>query len=179
MQTTVLTHLPGTIFVLASGGWAGRIIRIGTNSRVNHAGMCLGDGLTIEGEPGGARIGHEQDNERVIYGDALWSEIERQRPGANREMAVAAHALQGTPYNWLNIADDAFSALSFPQRWLEKIVDNNHMLICSSLVDQAAQTVGVHLFTDGRKPGRVNPGDLEGVIANGGKYVVVDPRATP
>jgi len=64
--------------------------------------------------------------------------------------------------------------LGLRQRWLERVVDRQHALVCSQLVDQACLNAGVHLFTDGRMAGRVDPGDLQRLILAGGQDVRVD-----
>lgn len=180
-----MTHPAGTIFVLRSGGFVGWTIRLLTRSRQNHAGVCLGDGRTVEAQAKGAVIKTEQDNARVIYGDRLSLRIDWldsiARPGgttptwANARIADEALKLVGTPYGFVDIAALALADLGWRQRWLERIVDRQHALICSQLVDQAYLNAGVHLFSDGRMPGRVDPGDLEQIIATGGQGVVVDP----
>lgn len=180
-----MSHPPGTIFVLRSGGWTSAAIRLGTRSRVNHAGIALGDGRTVEAQAKGAIIGREQDNDRVIWGDRLSIKVDWldsiARPGgttptwANARIADEALKLVGTPYGFVDIAALALADLGWRQRWLERIVDRQHALICSQLVDQAYLNAGVHLFSDGRMPGRVDPGDLEQIIATGGQGVVVDP----
>jgi len=170
-----MTHPPGTIFVLRSGGWTSALIRWGTQSRVNHAGIALGNGATIEGEPSGAKMRLEQDGPRVIYGDTLIASIESIRPGVGTVIAAQAVKLRYAPYSWLTIANDAFQAFGRRQHWLDRIIDRRHEWVCSALCDQAYLAAGVHLFTDGRQPGRVDPGDLLMVIASGGQGVVVDP----
>ncbi len=169
-----MTHPAGTIFVLRSGGFAGAVIRFGTRSRVNHAGIALGDGHTVEAQANGAIVGREQDNARVIWGTDLHTTLEAQRPGVGGEIARQARLLVGTPYGWLDIAALALACLGVRVHWLERIVDRQHALVCSQLVDAACLAAGVHLFADGRMPGRVSPGDLEWLIATGGPGVTVD-----
>ncbi len=64
--------------------------------------------------------------------------------------------------------------LGLRQRWLERVADRQHALICSQLVDQACPNAGVHLFPDGRMAGRVDRGDLQRLILAGSQDVRVD-----
>jgi len=166
-------HPAGTIFVLRSGGFVGEAIRLLTHSRVNHAGVCLGDGRTVEAQAKGAVIKREQDNPRVIYGVGLYAHINGLDPYANARIADEAFRLVGTPYGFTDIAALGLADLGLRWKWLERKVDKQHALICSQLVDQACLSAGVHLFSDGRMPGRVDPGDLEWLISDGGQGVTV------
>lgn len=167
-----MTQPAGTIFVLRSNNVTGALIRLVTRSRVNHAGVCLGGGGTVEAKMRGAITGSEHAG--AIFGTRLLAEVERQRQGAGADVAAAALALLGTPYGFVDIAALGLADLGLRQRWLERVVDREHALICSQLVDQACLKAGVHLFSDGRMPGRVDPGDLERLIDSGGQGVGVD-----
>jgi len=167
-----VTQPAGTIFVLRSSDLTGAVIRLVTLSRVNHAGVCLGGGGTIEAKMRGAVTGREHAG--ALYGTGLLAEMEQQRPGVGADVAAAALTLLGTPYGFVDIAALGLADLGVRQRWLERVVDRQHALICSQLVDQACLDAGVHLFTDGRMPGRVDPGDLERLILTGGQDVQVD-----
>ncbi len=138
---------------------------------VNHAGVCFGGG-TIEAKMRGAVTGREHTG--ALYGTRLLAEMERQRPGVGADVAAAALKLLGTPYGFVDIAALGLADLGLRQRWLERVVDRQHALICSQLVDQACLNAGVHLFTDGRMPGRVDPGDLQRLILAGSQDVRVD-----
>ncbi len=96
------------------------------------------------------------------------------RPGVGADVAAAALKLLGTPYGFVDIAALDLADVGLRQRWLERVVDRQHALICSQLVDQACPNAGVRLFTDGRMPGRVDPGDLQRLILAGGQDVRVD-----
>ncbi len=158
--------------MLRSNDFTGAVIRLVTRSPVNHAGVCLGGAGTVEAKMRGAIIGREHPG--AINGTALLANLERQRPGVGTEIAAAARKLVGTPYGFVDIAALGLADLGLRQRWLEKVLDRQHALICSQLVDQACLNVGVHLFSDGRMPGRVDPGDLKRLIDSGGQGVRVD-----
>lgn len=166
-------HPAGTMFVLRSGGLAGWAIRLLTRSRVNHAGICLGDTHTIEAEAAGAviRTEHERGPD-TIFGDDLWERIEAQVPLRSTKIADEARNLAGIPYNFLDLLALAWASRHDPTQppakpnWWQRRVMRDDRLICSQLVDLACQRAGVHLFNDGRLPGQVTPGDLGTVMAN-------------
>ncbi len=132
--------------MLRSGDVTGAVIRLVTHSRVDHAGVCFGGG-TVEAKLRGAITGREHTG--ALYGTRLLAEMERQRPGVGADVAAAALKLLGTPYGFVDIAALGLADLGLRQRWLERVVDRQHALICSQLVDQACLNAGVHLFTDG------------------------------
>lgn len=168
-----MAHPAGTVFVLRSGGPVGWWIRLLTRSRVNHAGVCLGNGRTVEAQAAGAVSLNEQHaGEHVVFGTGLWERIELLAPGRNELIAKRAQWLLGRPYNYLDLIALAWACRRDPTEppekpnWWQRRVMDTHRLICSQLVDLACESAGVHLFTDGRLPGAVTPGDVETVLGN-------------
>ena len=168
-----MAHAAGTLFVLRSGGFVGWAIRLMTRSRVNHAGVCLGNGDTVEAQAAGAVRKQEQDKAGVNMGTALHDYIEACAPGRGRLIAAEAEMMLGTPYGfldlvalaWASLKDDPSEPPAKPNWWQARVM-TEEKLICSQLVDQACLCAGVHLFTDGRLPGQVTPGDLAEVFAH-------------
>jgi hypothetical protein len=76
-------------------------------------------------------------------------------------VAAAGRALAGTPYSFLDYLSLFLLHLGIRPAWLLRAVDNRRHMICSQLVDTAYEAAGLHLFTDGRFPGDVTPGDLD------------------
>lgn len=163
---------PGDYGVTAtSGNWRDRIIstliRWDTSSPVNHAFVYVGSSEIIEAEPNGADY-----NSSNAYPNAVWSHMtltDDQRVA----IVSAAQADLHKPYGWLDIACIAF----VQKRWFHGRLGTNWLwrriatrvsgdgtMICSQLVDNAYETAGVHLFTDGRPQGSVSPGDLYRLI---------------
>jgi len=169
-----VTHPAGTVFVERSNGFVGAGIRLLTRSRVNHAGIALGDGRTIEAQADGAVMGWESNGPGVIWGDGLYRAVEAQRPGAGADIAARARYLLGTPYGYTDILALALADMGVRWHWLERKVDDQHAMVCSQLADAACLGAGVHLFADGRMPSRVDPGDLEWLCADEGRGVVVE-----
>lgn len=150
------------------GNWRDRLaaglIRYGTNSPVNHAFLYVGTGKIVEAAPGGAR-----HNDADAYGDNVtWSNLDLD--DTTRAKIVAhAESLIGTPYGWADIlaitlAQDRAGRHVNSHTWWVRRINNWRRLICSQLVDVAYQEAGIHLFTDGRLPGLVSPGDLYRLI---------------
>ncbi len=95
----------------------------------------------------GAVTGREHTG--ALRSTRLLAEKERQRPGRGRRRRGGAQLL-GTPTGFVDIAALGLADLGLRRRWLERVVDRQHALVCSQLVGQACPYAGVHLFTDGR-----------------------------
>ena len=153
-----MTVAVGSYFVVRTSGLAGRLIRIGTCSPVNHAGIVVSaTGDTMEGQPGGAGYGHlsHYDGHLLIVNDLEWL------TDAQRAAIVdQARGLTGTPYSWLDIVALGLACFGLRSGWIAKRVARNDRLICSQLVDLVYQRAGIHMFDDGRLPSAVTPGDL-------------------
>lgn len=171
--------LPGMFFLShTADSWMSRSVGaaqafVRGGSFWTHSGLYLGDGRVIEGEPGGATI---RDVETKLRGTVLWSDAPIQQELARidalgnegverelRELVVAeALKLEGTPYSYA----DYLAIAAVEWRWpgherLRSYVESSGRLICSALVDRAYMNAGVHLYSDGRTPGDVTPGDLD------------------
>jgi hypothetical protein len=157
---------PGDIGLTQIHGGVGLGIRIGQwlngdgFADYEHAFVVVGevDGYDgpqlIEAEPGGARqmplVTYDAD--RVAYLHC---------PESDRD-AVAAAALEliGTPYSFLDYGSLALHRLHIPAPLLRRYIRSSGHEICSQLADLAACRGGWHLYTDGRWPQDVTPGDL-------------------
>lgn len=157
--------------VATYGSWLdrliGRLIRWDTESPVNHAFVYIGAGRIVEAQPGGAAIGLATEYDGIVWSTDTFLPI---LSTAQRQRIVAA-ALKdvGVGYSWLDIVAIAFAQrrwghLVTGREWWAKRISNMHRLICSQLVDECYLMAGVHLFTDGRYPGQVSPGDLDRLI---------------
>jgi len=145
-------HPPGTIFVLRSSGFVSWSIRALTRSRsrVNHAGICLGDGHTVEAEAAGAIVGNERDpGPDITYGAALRDRIEARAGGRGQRIADEAQKLLGRGYNfadiavlaWGNIRHDPTDGTPDSPNWWQRRVMDDQRLICSQLVDLSSRRV--------------------------------------
>jgi len=167
-----VTQPAGTIFVLRSGDVTGAVIRLITPTPASTTLGCASAAAALSRQRCAVRSPDAHTG--ALYGGRLLAEMERQRPGIGADVAAAALALLGTPYGFVDIVALGLADLGLRQWWLERVVDRQHALVCSQLVDQACLNAGVHLFTDGRMPGRVDPGDLQRLILAGGQDVRVD-----
>ncbi|MGW4807355.1 hypothetical protein [Kitasatospora sp. NPDC004272] len=157
--------LPGDFAVVRMDGRTGRLIRIGQFlngdgfADYEHAFVHVGDGLLVEAQPGGARLGPLSAYEGV---PARWSTgriplTDEQRAA----ITAAARSYVGTPYSFADYLALAAARLHLPAGPpLRRFVASTRHMICSQLVDQCHQDAGVHLFTDHRWPGYVTPADL-------------------
>jgi hypothetical protein len=150
-----LTKIPGI------GGkliWLGQAIN-GDLSEWTHAGLVMPDGRLFEAQPGGAVLSHQDRYDghpvRVLHRVSL-SDSQRAM------MIQIARGLEGSPYNWTTYFYLSAYRLHLPltTRLLRKRVSRPNKMICSQAVDWIAEQAGDHLFSDGRKPHDVTPGDL-------------------
>lgn len=152
-----MTGQPGDIGLVSVSGLVGRAIRIGQWlngdgwSRYEHAFVAVDPGTVVQAQPGGA-VRAPMPNLLV-----MWLSC----PDQYRDGVVkAALELVGTPYSFADYAALAAVRLHLPSKRLRAYVKSTGHMICSQLCDEAARRGGWHLFTDGRLPQDVTPGDL-------------------
>ena len=155
-----MTPQPGDIGLVTIPNAAGRLIRLaqwlnGDGYRnYEHAFVCvdnLSEVTIVEAEPGGAVLAP------LHYDNVLWL---RCPPELGAAVATAARGLAGTPYSFLDYFALAAVRFHLPSRRIRRYVASSGHLICSALADAAACRGGWHLYSDGRLPGDVTPGDL-------------------
>lgn len=147
------------------------LIRWGTDAPVNHAFIYLGDGQLVEAAPGGARRKSldEYDPAAVVWSTGRIPLTDRERDDIVRNADAIARGHVG--YGWPDIiaialAQHRTGRLVNPdlpgrqQPWWVRRIASMRTLICSQLIDICYEGAGVALFTDGRIPGLVSPGDL-------------------
>ena len=138
------------------------LISWGTHSPAYHAYIVDGQLAIVEAEPGGARIGAIDEYTSAAWWTGHLTDAERQVVNA------AALSFVGAPYGWYaDAAIGVHDALRIPipqfvWRWLS----DGHPIECAQLVDAAELKGGIHLFSDGRKPGQVSPASLYDLIQN-------------
>jgi cell wall-associated NlpC family hydrolase len=158
---------PGLFFLTRIGGLTGVLISlgqwvIGDASRYTHAGIVLDDGTVMEAMPSGARIRsleHGLSHEPIAFSWALDLTDEQ----AARVVAEA-RALEGVRYGFSAYLHLALARFGIRWPWLIRRLERNGRLYCSQLVDEVYRRAGVHLFTDGRAPFDVTPGDLANLL---------------
>lgn len=155
-----MTHPPeGDFAVVATGGWAAKVIRWVTRSPVNHAVLSVGQGMIVEGDPKGAQLSHFTKYPHAIW--ANWPLTSRARD----QIGTWGRRHVGVPYSWVDDAEIGMvDTFHWAPRWMRRRLRSTRTLMCSQLVDAAYQAAGVQLFTDGRPAGGVSPGDLYDLI---------------
>lgn len=159
----MMTVKPGTIGLCAIPGKLGWVIArgqslIGSPSAFTHAFMVLDDERVIQAMPSGAEYAPLAPF--LEPGAAIFLRGWYGLTAADVKLIrLRADKLIGTPYNFAD-----YLALAWPGRtrpdWLTRYVQSDRSMICSQLVDDLCRYVGVHLFSDGRHPSSVSPGDL-------------------
>jgi hypothetical protein len=164
--------------VATYGNWRDRLaatcIRWGTDAPVNHAFVYVGNGTIVEATPSGARAARADSYDNIQWSTGLLA------PSDGRRLAIARAANQFAAdhvgYGWLDLVAITFAQhrtghlidpttrLSEQPWWVRRVMSMD-TLICSQLVDVAYTMGGVDLFTDGRLPGLVSPGDLWRLLA--------------
>jgi len=132
-------------------------LTIGDASRYQHAFVVVDveNDLVIEARPGGAGYQKLSTYEgRAAYSHIPLTDIQRER------IVAAAKTCIGVKYNWLDYLALALLHLGIRPKWLTKFVSRKDRMICSQLVDEVYYRARIHLFTDGRFPQDVTPGDL-------------------
>ena len=128
--------------------------------KYGHAEIFLGDGLTASAYPdkrGIRPLGCAPES----LPNALWSSglimlTDEQRDGIVQWCYDHPHV----PYSALDYASITAHSLGLNTAWLRRYIEQQQSMICSYYTDAAYAANGVHLFTDGRWPGDVDPLDL-------------------
>jgi hypothetical protein len=159
----------GDFGLVRTPDFGGRVIRIGTDSWMNHAFIYVGDGKIIEARPGGADYNEVQSYAKQNFHLSWSTDLIPLTQYQREAIAKEAIAQRGIKYNWADIGALSLSSLGFgTPPWAAKIIENDHRLICSQLVDKVYRKCDVHLFNDGRLTGSVTPGDLWNLLLAAG-----------
>lgn len=157
------TPMPGEFGVVRTTGWFPQLIRLFTQSQVNHAFIVLEDGHSIvEAQRVGAVI---SDLSKWETGHLVVYSRIHDTPITAAEVCKEARALVGTPYNFLDLVALALLLVGRRWTWLLDRAKRPDRLICSQLVDRAFTLAGLQLFDDKRPDNEVTPGDLLLLIA--------------
>jgi len=148
----------GDYGVVYTHGFFGKLIRLGTLSRWNHAVIYIGNGQIIEANPQGVQISPVT---KYPEGTIAWNKHEGLNIDQRTAIVAAAHKAVGQPYDFFTILVLALRILGI------KLLSNMYVLrrlaekdgfICSELVDHCYDQAGV---TISDKPDYLTtPGDL-------------------
>jgi cell wall-associated NlpC family hydrolase len=168
MATAPLQPLPGDFAVVRILGDVGRLIRVGQwldgdgYENYEHAFIDVGDGQLVEAQPHGARLASlsDYDGRTPLWSTGCFPLTDDQRAC----LVAAARSYIGVPYSFLDYGSLALARFHVRPPVVTRYIADTHHMICSQLVDQCYVDAGVHLFTDGRFPGDVTPGNLYELI---------------
>lgn len=155
---------PGTIGVTRIKGPVGWLVWLlqalnGDMSKWTHVFVTINHHEVFEAQPGGAVITplSEYADRPVAWVDFPLTDEQR------LEIAAHAYSYRGVGYNWTTYLYLAAYRLRLPvlTGMLRKRVTNDKRMICSQAADRIYLNCGHHLFTDGRLPADVTPGDFD------------------
>ena len=159
-----MSNRTGSYFVVRTTGPMAALIRLVTRSTFNHAGVCLGDGLTVEAESRGAIIG-DLDRYRdceIAFSNYALTESE------SETIVRTALDMVGTPYGWADLSWLGLLQYGFRRsRFIAARVDRRDRLVCSQLVALVYLSEDIALSEDPLMPLDCTPGDLARDIRKG------------
>ena len=165
-MSVVIKPLPGDIGLYRIPGIGGFLIGLGQlllgdGSRYTHAFIVVDDFRAIAAQPSGARYDYLEQN----YPQAIYSTGRIPLTDAQRVSIVAeATKLLGTPYSWLDYLSIGLYRFHIRFGFIERYIQDSGHMICSQLVDEVYKRAGIALFSDGRLPQSVTPGDIADVL---------------
>ena len=147
---------PGDFGVVKTTGIIGRLIRVGTASRWNHAFIFVGPGLIVEANPTGVEY-----SPITKYPHVAWNRHDN-LTDEQREVIVAEAIKQvGTPYAFIDIAALFFRIIGLrfinPSHFWKRFSVKNSWF-CSELVAHCYRSSGLTLIN--KDDDLVTPGDL-------------------
>lgn len=158
----------GDIGFAVIGGGVGAFVAwgqfvLGDSCRYTHAFIVTGENEVVEAMPRGARVAALAG--RNVPRKFRYARLPQRvwdAAGSDRKalFTITARSYVGVPYGFSTYLSLAAVQWGLPAGLLRRYVSNNGRMICSQLIDQALSDAGVHLFTDGRIPQDVTPGDL-------------------
>lgn len=140
-----MSHAAGTVGLVYTKGWAGRIIRGAQEGHWNHVVVARGDGQAYSAEPGdGLRLRPEN-----CWADMAWLVNEPLTTDQGKARVAFLEQRLGAPYNYPAILTFSRWWLPLP-KWFIKWANNRPNMICSESAALAARASGTDWF-----PGRV------------------------
>lgn len=167
---------PGTFFVSHGGGTAGELIRHATGSWAGHAGLYLGDGLIVQGQPPQAATAPADSHSDAIWAWRMWDKLQAadgwtadQVTDAQARVVARGRQLIGCSYDFEAYAAFALMVLKIRNaEQLSPLFSRDAWRVCSALVDDAETFGGV--------PMNFVPGDGPGLIRDPNHAVVLPPN---
>jgi cell wall-associated NlpC family hydrolase len=147
---------PGDYGVVKTNGVFGKLIRVGTVSRWNHAFIYIGDGLIVEANPMGVVISKASKYEVIA-----WNQHETLTDAQRTKIVNEAKRLIGKSYGFLDIANLMLRILGLKLLANTSLLDKmaeRYGVICSELVALSYDAAKIDVC--GKPANIVTPGDL-------------------
>jgi uncharacterized protein YycO len=147
---------PGDYGVVHTSGFFGKLIRLGTMSRWNHAFIYIGDGKIVEANPSGVAVS-PLGKYPAYY--VAWNQHEELSDDQRKRIVEHALSMVGDSYGFVDIANLAFRILGL------KVIANTKVfcrasqrfgVICSELVAECYKCAKIDFGVSYS----VTPGDL-------------------
>lgn len=145
----------GDYGVVKTSGIFGKLIRLGTLSRWNHAVIYVGDNQLVEANPTGVEL------KPVHYPLVAWNKHEELTDAQRQEIAAYAKSKVGAPYGFFDIFVIVLRifGLRLPPAKLWERMAKRLGYICSELVAESYDKgAGIKLVN--KEDALVTPGDL-------------------
>lgn len=133
--------IPGQYFVCHGGGFAGWLVRSGTQSPYGHSGLVMPNGKTMEARGGGVQ---QRDLATVIADGAVFCD-EPLSDGFRDRVVLRAYQLEGRPYDMSANIDIALS-LVFRMHSPYLPVGKDGAFNCAQLISSVYTDCGKILF---------------------------------
>lgn len=150
------TPRPGDFGVVKTNGIIGRLIRLGTVSRWNHAFIYVGNGLIVEANPTGVALSPVDK-----YLQIAWNQHDTISTKKRELIVESALSEVGKPYAFVDIAILLLRILGLrfikPNKFWKRLSIQNGWF-CSELVSYCYRRVDLTLIN--KKDDLVVPGDL-------------------
>ena len=138
-----MTHAAGTVGLVYTKGWVGKIIRGAQEGHWDHVVVARGDGQVFSAEPHGLRLRPE-----THWVDTAWLVNEPLTETQGNARTAWLEERRGASYNWPAIL--TFSRWWIPlPKWFISWANDRPQLICSESAVLAARASGADWF-----PGR-------------------------
>jgi hypothetical protein len=144
-----------------TGWWVARGQSLmGDANRFTHVFVVMDDDTVIEAMPNGARFA---PLDREYKTDVLYARLpltDQQRSNLVEEARRLMARPGGIKYSFTDYLALALAHWGIRARVLRNYIKKSGRMICSQLADYLVSHAGFQLFTDGRWPQDVTPGDL-------------------
>ncbi|HWU23657.1 MAG TPA: hypothetical protein VN088_19115 [Nocardioides sp.] len=149
---------PGRYVCVGGHGFVPTVIKIATRSRFCHVVMLENEtGDIIEAMPGGVRRAHISQYAGL---PAVCNLAEPMTSTQQAKIIAAAQSAIGTPYDYLDIADDGLESLGVFWSWLANLANGDHEVDCSEAMAMWGAAAGFDWSCGKKDLSEVTPANL-------------------